>query len=195
MQAALIGKGPWLTGKKLGKCINTFDVVARVTNGRFGIDHGVKTDYMLTIQYEIYLLKKYIDILKLKCIWFYETKGRRLEPEWKKFDDEIRNTVDYTKEILHINDVIKHWLYMYEEIAEPLNRKNHPHVTYPSKGTAAALTIIELLKPGELFMLGMDNVAAGKRTYHCHDFQAEKIVIKKAAEKHDVHLVWHYDSK
>ena len=170
-KVVIVGKGPSLINSRLGKQIDGFNTVVRVTNGRRNRDYGYKTDYILTISLESYLLNK-VDLSKVRDVWLYDT-----EIEW----GEVNGT--------HINNHISHWLNIYKKVAKPLNQKHHPHVTYPSKGTAAALTAIELLKPNEICLAGMDNVTAGRRTYHCHDFSAENFVIQQAIKKYSVKII------
>ena len=190
-KVVIVGRGPGIIGGKLGGWIDESEIVVRMSHGRYNKDYGFKIDYLLVTGDEITTLRK-LDLLKLKGLWFYRTQGKgpiTTDAEWIKYDNIIKESSNYTGEVIHINSIIEPWLALYKEIARPLNLKNHPHVTYPSKGTAGALMAIETFKPKRLYLLGMDNVVMGERTYHCHDFSAENKVIKKAAEEYSVETI------
>lgn len=157
----VVGKGPSLIGRQLGKQINGFETVIRLTNGKQNKDYGVRADYVLAVPYETHLIEK----VRAPNIWLYDT-----ETPWREVEG------------IHINDSIKKWLVMYKKIARPLNQHNHSHVTYPGKGTAAILTAMELLKPKRICVAGLDKVMKGERTLHCHDLSAEKRVIDIASK-------------
>ena len=190
--AIVVGRGPSLISYKLGSWIDSNETVVRMSNGRYNKDYGHKIDYLLFARTDIATLYK-LDLSKLKGFWFYRAQGKgaiTTDKEWVEYEDTIRKECNYTGKIIHINSIIGRWLDLYKEIAKPLNQKNHPHVTYPSKGTAGALMAIETFKPKVLHLLGLDNVVAGKRTYTCHDFSAELKVIKEAAERYSVEIMW-----
>lgn len=190
-KVVIVGRGPSIIGGKLGGWIDKSEIVVRMSNGRYDKDYGFKIDYLLFARTDIATLRK-LNLSKLKGFWFYRTQGKgpiTTDAEWMEYENTIKESSNYVGEITHINSIIEAWLALYKEIARPLNLKNHPHVTYPSKGTAGALMAIETFKPKRLYLLGMDNVITGERTYHCHDFSAENKVIKKAAEKYSVETI------
>jgi len=162
MSVIVVGKGPSLIGKRLGKQIDEFKTIIRLTNGRQNKDYGIQADYVLAVSCEAYLIEK----VRANNVWLYDT-----ETPW----EDIKGT--------YINDFIRKWLDMYKEIAKPLNQHNHPHVTWFCKGTAAILTVMEVLHPKCICVAGLDNVMKGKRTWHCHDFSAEKRVIDTASKE------------
>ena len=191
MKTIIIGRGPSLKNKRLGKWIDSFKTVIRLSNGSYGKDHGTKIDYILTTYLEICSLRK-LDLSNIKGLWFYETKGKIDVVDWKIFDEMICEITKYRGKITHVNNHVLNWLDRYKEIARPLYKRS-PHVTYPTKGTAAALTAMELLNPKEMHLAGMDNIDAGKTTYHCHDFAAENKVLNEASEKHSTKLIYRRD--
>jgi len=187
----VVGKGPSLSGEGLGDWIDSHDTVIRLSNGLCDDDHGFRADYFLAVNVELLVLNQ-VDLSSAKGLWFYRTQGKGeliTEEDWMKYDDILRGKSNYDGEITHINGVISFWLDMYKNISKPRMKRLHPHVTYPSKGTAAVLMAIETFKPLELRILGLDSIVAGKRTMNSHDFEAENRIIKGAAEEYSVDMI------
>jgi len=186
-RAIVVGRGPSVNGSLLSTWIDSDGcTVVRMSNGLYGRDHGVKTDILVVTCNEIVTLKRG---RVPQTVWFYRTRGRGpalSENEWLEYDPVIRRATGDDVSVVHINRIIEPWLEEYRRTARPLNQKHHPHVTYPSKGTAAALATMALLKPRSIYLLGMDNVVKGERIYHCHDFNAERAVLELASDRLNV---------
>lgn len=182
MSIIIVGRGPSLKGKQLGKQIDSFDNVIRLTNAIFDDDYGYKTDYVLVTTLQISLLRG-LDYSNLKEIWLYWTQiPLHSKSDLNQIFETIKIVTKYNGEIQLINKKLTKWLNWYKANADPVNLKC-PNVTYPSKGTAAVLAAMRLLKPKELFIAGFDNVMGEEKLRQCHDFLAENLVVKRAAKE------------
>jgi len=172
----IVGHGHSLRGMRLGRTIDKYDVVVRLSNGPVGADHGFRTDIVVAVPLEICSLVG-------RCareLWLYNVGFDNKIPDYGIFDDIARENVRGKIEITHIKVKVRRWLERYRELADKKVRRKHPHVIWPSKGTAAALAVKEILNPKVVFPAGFDNVMKGEKTAHCHDWSAEKQILKEA---------------
>ena len=159
MNVCIVGHGPSTKGRKLGELIDSHDVVVRHVecDWQDQEDYGVKYDY---------------GIFCPAPIWQAEDAVKRPDRYWK-YDplfecptDEPVTTIFRDKVCDNIN-----------EFVTPLIIGRHF-----SRGTAAVIAAIYILRPAEINLVGFDAVLQGFFEQRHHPSELKELLIKKGKE-------------
>lgn len=176
----VVGHGPGLIGKGRGEEIDASDTIIRLVGGKCpsAVDYGKRADYVLTTNHQMKWLPRH-NLNGVKAIWLYFTRI-----PYSKFS-VLRQVREFCMRVVAVNELIGKWLGLYRQV----HKTTAPRVDYPTKGTAAVLAAIELLRPSELCLAGFDGVMSGERSpSRIHDWRVEKALINMASDELSVNL-------
>lgn len=199
---AVIGHGPSIVGKQLGKYIDKCNIVIRMIecDWQNEVDYGTKYNIGIyaTGGSEEYL--RMTERIPSLCWWEYDAKGTKVPIDAHEPDVFIKKV--RTKIVRLLRSSI--WAYVEE------GKKKF------SRGTAAAIVAMQLFTPSHLYLVGFDDVARGSmkegewhpaelrqylidnkkspgRSLNSHDWVNEKKVISVVAFKHKVEVIFPHD--
>jgi len=205
----IVGHGPSLKGKKLGKYIDAHENVVRLTtylNFQNEEDYGNKTTYHFTYAQYVRYIKYNVDH------YWRQVRGDCEVPieTWIAWGMESIPRGPLTPDIKkHIYDRFKDYnVIMFEEFVAYIKRlydTYEPEFKAISAGTTASLIAIDRLKPEILKVIGFDNTYMGvpdnyeggehffpgTRDFPVkHDFAKEKELLHNFAQRKGVTVIW-----